>query len=472
MRSIMRAGVGSLTALVLAGTLAPGVTHAAPNPVQASAGHEVTAGPVIVDVAAGTTPQQVAAEYGITPTAVYTEAIAGFAAVVTDTQLAALAVDRRVESVTADKVVFRSDPTEVVRAASRPVAARSSQSGRTPAPIATAGEIPPGEFEQYVQPEIRRVRASVSKTADIDGIDDRRVAAGIAIVDSGIGLGQRDLNVVGGVDCVAGPKRQRSYDDRGDGHGTAVAGLAAAIDNPYGVVGTAPGARLYAVRVADVFGGVTDSALLCGLEWVIRHADVVDVANLSLSGTGNVIGPCTDPKKMKHDRYGKRAAVDRIHQKICRATNRGVTIVAAAGNDSMDASTVTPAAYDEVISVSAFTDFDGLPGAKYGPAPPECDPNTADDTFAYFSNHGPVVDISAPGECNFTTGPVESMYGYVEGTSFAAPLVAGGAALIAANNPSMSPAQVRARLVALAIRGTVTGDPDGRDEGVLNAGPL
>lgn len=360
--------------------------------------------------------------------------------------------------------MFRRNPDEVARLAGRP-ARRSAQS-------AAPAEIPPGEFEQYVTPEIRRVGTPASRTADIDATDDRRVKAGIAIVDSGIDLEHPDLNVVGGVDCVAGPKSQRSYDDHGDGHGTVVAGLAAAIDNSYGVVGTAPGARLYAVRVADPFGAVTDSALLCGLEWVIRHADVVDVANLSLSGTGNVMGPCTDPRKLSHDRYGKRAPVDRVHQKICRATARGVTVVAAAGNDSMDASTVTPAAYREVIAVSAFTDYDGLPGAK-APLPPECLPFNADDTFADFSNYGPVVDISAPGVCSFSTAPVAGgSYGYVEGTSFAAPLVAGGAALIAARNPAMSPAQVRARLVALAVRGTVTGDPDGRDEGVLNVGPL
>jgi subtilisin family serine protease len=434
--------------LVLAGTVAtsPSIAASAADPA-------VSVGPVIVDVAPGSSPQAVANKYGIAPTQVYTEAIAGFAATVTEAQLTALTTDRAVESITEDEIVFRRDPREVARLSGRPK---------------LAADAPP-QFEQYVTPEVRRVGGPGSRTADIDGTDDRRVRAGIAVLDGGIDPNHPDLNVAGGVDCVRGPKNERGYYDR-DGHGTLVAGFAAAIDNAIGTVGTAPGARLYAVRVADPNGLITDSALLCGLEWVIRHADVVDVANLSFSGTGNAIGPCTDPRRLKQDRLGKRAPVDRMHQKICRATARGVTVVAAAGNAAMDASTVTPAVYDEVITVSAFADYDGLPGAKAA-IPTDCPPYNPDDHFADFSNFGQPVDISAPGVCTLSTVPGGN-YGYVEGTSFAAPLVAGGAALVRAKNPTMSPARVRARLLALAIRGTVTGDPDVYPEGVLNIGPL
>ena len=320
-------------------------------------------------------------------------------------------------------------------------------------------------------PEIRRIGGPSSKTADIDGVDDRRVNADIAVLDGGIDPYHPDLNVVGGYDCLPGPKAQRGYYDRGDGHGTLVAGLAAAIDNGIGTVGAAPGARLYAVRVADPFGSITNSALLCGLEWVIRHSNVIDVANLSLSGAGNPIGPCRDPRQLPRDRFGKRAPVDRIHQKICRATTRGVSVVAAAGNDAQDASAYTPAAYEEVIAVSAFTDFDGLPGGKYAPAPPECFPEDVDDTFAAFSNFGRPIDISAPGVCSFSTFP-GGLYGNVDGTSFSAPLVAGAAALIKAKNPSLSPALIRARLLARAEPGPITGDPDRFPEGILNIARL
>lgn len=437
-----------VAAALIMSTMAAGPVHAAPVP-------DLPAGPglVIVDVTAGTTPESVAAKYGIVPTQIYTEVISGFAATVDQRQLSALRVDQAVESITSDGVVSRRDPRE---------------GRRSPGP---PPQTVPEQFEQYVTPEIRRIGGLSSKTADIDGLDDRRVDAGIAILDGGIDPYHPDLNVVGGYDCVAGPKAQRGYYDRGDGHGTVVAALAAAIDNGIGIVGAAPGARLYAIRVADPFGSITDSALLCGLEWVIRHADRVDVANLSLAGSGNMIGPCLDHRRLGRDRYGKRVAVDRVHQKICRATARGVTVVAAAGNDAQDASAYTPAAYEEVITVSAFADFDGKPGGDYPGIPEECLPFEADDEFATFSNFGRPIDISAPGVCAFSIGPGGSS-GYVEGTSFSAPLVAGAAALIKAKNPSLAPARVRARLLALAEPGPIAGDPDSYPEGVVHIAKL
>lgn len=447
--SVRRRLAGGLAALsLLVGATGLDGARAVPAGAQ-----EQVAGPVIVDVAEGVTPQAVAARYGIVPTQTYTDVMVGFAATVTVGQLASLRADRSVESVTVDAVTRR----------------RGRHDGRT-----SPGPPPAGvaeQFEQYVAPEIRRIGAPMSPTADIDGKDDRRVDAGIAIVDSGIDPYHPDLNVVGGYDCLPGPKADRGYFDRGDSHGTAVAGLAAAIDNGIGTVGAAPGARLYAVRVADPFGSISDSALLCGLDWVIRHADLIDVANLSLAGTGNPIGPCRDPHRLPRDRHGKRAPVDRVHQRICRATAKGITVVAAAGNDSRDASLYTPAAYDEVIAVSAFTDFDGLPGSLYSPAPPECLPYEVDDTLSTFSNFGRVVDISAPGECTFTTG-IGGVYGYVEGTSFAAPLVSGAAALIKAKHPNYSAARVRERLLALAQPGPLAGDPDQFPEGLLNVAGL
>jgi subtilisin len=369
-------------------------------------------------------------------------------------RLVSLQADTTVEAVTNDAVVGRIEPGRMYTAGAR------RKRGSDP-------YVPPGQFEQYVAPEIRRVRANVSRTADIDGIDDRRVDADIAILDSGIDPYHPDLNVVGGYDCVPGPRSDRGWADRGDGHGTVVAGHAAAIDNAVGVVGTAPGARLWAIRVADPFGNVLDSSLLCGLDWLLRNANRIDVANMSFAGSGNLNQPCRGTAGMKRDRWGKRLLVDRIHQKICRATDKGITFVAAAGNDASDASTYTPAAYDEVITVSAMVDFDGKPGGL-APTPPECYPTDVDDTFAEFSNYGKVVDVAAPGVCNYSTGP-GGIYGYVDGTSFAAPLVAGAAALLMAKNPSMTPAKVRSKIVATATPGPIPLDPDTYPEGILNA---
>lgn len=309
------------------------------------------------------------------------------------------------------------------------------------------------------------MRAHLSVTADIDGIDDRRVDADIAILDGGVDPYHPDLSVVGGFDCVKGPREQRGWGDR-DGHGTLAAGFAAAIDNGIGVVGTAPGARIWSVRVADPAGYITDSALLCGLEYVARNR-TIEVANLSFAGADNDMGPCVDPRRWWRVGFRARAnRIDKVHQRICRITSKGITVVAAAGNDRADASAYTPAAYEEVIAVSAMTDYDGLPGGL-APVPEGCVPTELDDRFASFSNYGAVVDIAAPGVCVLSTTP-GGQYGYVEGTSFAAPLVSGGAALIHARTRSIRPDRVRAQLLANAQPGPIPGDPDAYAEGILD----
>ncbi len=119
-----------------------------------------------------------------------------------------------------------------------------------------------------------------------------------------------------------------------------------------------------------------------------------------------------------------------MHAAICKAVAAGITFVVAAGNDSADAATFTPAAYDEVITVSALADFNGLPG---GGAASTCRTDV-DDTFASFSNYGSDVDIIAPGVCIYSTSKLGG-YDTMSGTSMASPHVAGGAALYTATNP-------------------------------------
>ena len=140
---------------------------------------------------------------------------------------------------------------------------------------------------------------------------------------------------------------------------------------------------------------ITTSALLCGLEWVTVNATTIEVANMSLSMEATVTGPCGVPTR------GNR--IDQIHKAVCAATAAGVTLVASAGNDSMDATGYLPAAYPEVIAVSALADSDGQTGG-FGP-PPACLPEALDDHLAFFSNFGSVVDIAAPGVCISSTYP-------------------------------------------------------------------
>lgn len=293
---------------------------------------------------------------------------------------------------------------------------------------------------QVIPAGIARIGGPMSSAQSGDGRG--AVDVDVAILDTGIDTKHRDLNVVGGVNCVAGGS---SYNDL-NGHGTHVAGTAAARDNNTGVVGVAPGARLWAVRVLTSQGAGSWSSIICGIDWVTAHANTIEVANMSLGGQGSE-GSCTDGG---------------MRQAICRSVAAGVTYVVAAGNAATDAQSFVPATYPEVITVSAIADFDGKPG---GLGAPTCATGT-DDTFASFSNYGDDVDLSAPGMCVLSTWRGGTT-GVASGTSMASPHVAGAAALYASRNPDATPAQIRQ---ALINTGTYdwTGDPDSTKEPLVN----
>jgi subtilisin len=316
-------------------------------------------------------------------------------------------------------------------------------------------------FAQYIPHGITRVHADVSKTASIDAVDPPRINVNVAVLDTGVDTGHDDLNVAGGYSCSKG----RSYDDH-YGHGTHAAGIIGALDDRTGVVGVAPGARIFGVKVLDDDANGTTRELLCGIEWVTSTRtdndpkNDIDVANLSLGGVGTDDGRCG-----KSDQ-------DVLHQAVCKSVEAGVTYVVAAGNEHEDASHLIPAAYGEVITVSAIADADGKPGAEGGS--PSCR-SDEDDTLANFSNYGSVVDIAAPGVCIFSTMPKDaeisdgSGYGHLTGTSFAAPHVAGAAALWISKHPGSSPSQVRDALLAAGNGDwNDSEDPDGHKEPLVD----
>src|SRR3954454_7293147 len=142
-----------------------------------------------------------------------------------------------------------------------------------------------------------------------------------------------------------------------------------------------------------------------------------------------------------------RTDEDPMHLAICNSVAAGITYVAAAGNDTEDSGTSVPAAYSEVLDVSAMTDTDGLKGGR-GPA--GCW-NTPDDGLSFFSDFGSVVDIAAPGDCIVSTFPGNQLR-VMSGTSMATPHVAGAAALWRAGNPNATPAQVRAAILGARER--------------------
>ena len=277
----------------------------------------------------------------------------------------------------------------------------------------------------------------------------KNVDADIAVLDTGISLSHPDLNVYRNVSFVQGTTS--GNDD--NGHGTHVAGIAAAKDNSIGVVGEAPGARLWAIKVCDGSGECKISNQIKGVEYAINHANEIDVLNISIENPNS-------------------PALNNI---ISEAVKAGITVVVSAGNYGRDASTTTPANNPNVLTVSAIGDTDGKCGGS-GPAVKLSNGTIADDTFAYFSNFGRVVKIAAPGVDIFSTYK-GSGYAVDSGTSMAAPYVAGAAALYKSQFPNASPAQTMAAILALGslpktvcdggAHGYFSGDRDGINEPLL-----
>ncbi len=305
---------------------------------------------------------------------------------------------------------------------------------------------------------ISRVGARTSSVAAIDNVD-QRVDADIAIVDTGVAL-HPDLNVAGGYNCSSSdPNAWRDQ----HGHGTHVAGTAAAIDNDAGVVGVAPGARIWAVRILNASGSGLLSWYVCGLDWILAQRDpsdssrpLIEAVNMSVAKTGSDDLNCGISNH------------DVLHQAICRLYRGGITVVAAAANEHSSASNYVPAAYNESITVSALADTDGRAGGLGGHRCYSFGGYDVDDTFADFSNYGSDVDIIAPGKCIWSTtlGP---SYGYMTGTSMATPHVTGAVALYKASRPLATPAEVRESLRYLGNFGWRTStDPDSIHEPLLD----
>ncbi len=209
----------------------------------------------------------------------------------------------------------------------------------------------------------------------------------------------------------------------GHGHGTHVAGTVAG--NSYGV---AKKAKVVGVRVLNNQGSGTTAQVVAGIDWVTRNAVKPAVANMSLGG-------------------GADSALDTAVRNSIAA---GITYSLAAGNESTDASTRSPARVAEAITVGA---------------------TTSSDAKASYSNYGSVLDIFAPGSSITSSwNTSDSATNTISGTSMAAPHVAGAAAIYQSQNPSATPAQVRDALVAASSTGVVTSPGTGSPNRLLNVG--
>ncbi len=205
----------------------------------------------------------------------------------------------------------------------------------------------------------------------------------IAIVDTGVDKNHGDLKakLVAGFDFVSND----SDPDDGNGHGTHCAGIAAAVtDNALGVAGVAIHCKVMPVRVLDNFGSGSNSDVASGINWAADNG--AKVVSLSLGGTSKSTT---------------------LEQAVNYAWNKGVVVIAAAGNNG-NTTKFYPAAYGNCIAVAA-TD--------------------RNDARASFSTHGSWVDVAAPGVGIYSTYDGNG-YRSLDGTSMACPHVAGLAGLI------------------------------------------
>ena len=195
-----------------------------------------------------------------------------------------------------------------------------------------------------------------------------------------------------------------------NGHGTHVAGIIGSK-----TFGVAKQTKLIPVRVLDCSGSGYNSYVIAGLNWIAARyrAGDLSVVNMSLGG----------------------AASSTLDEAVANLISKGIPVVVAAGNDNLDACDYSPARAPDAITVGA---------------------TTTDDSRASYSNFGSCLDIFAPGSAIPSTWLGSNTYAYLNGTSMAAPNVAGVIARFIGQYPGLTPAQITKSLKTSSTKNLVT----------------
>ena len=292
---------------------------------------------------------------------------------------------------------------------------------------------------------------------------------GVAILDSGIAP-HADLagRIVASVDFTGDVRGALVPPADPGGHGTHVAGLVAGDGTASGgaYAGVAPGANLVDVRVITATGSTSVSTLIAGMQWVLAHRSDYNIRVVNLSaGAPVTVSYADDPLA---------AAVEVL-------VFAGVAVVVSAGNDGPRPSSITSPGSDPYVITVGGIDDNGTA-------------TTADDAIASWSSQGPtaidglpkpdlvapgrkVVSLRSPGSTldqelpdRVVAGldPLAPAYFRLSGTSMAAPVVTGVIALMLERSPTLTPAQLKERLVSTAMP-LAYGSPNATGSGLVNA---
>ncbi len=277
-----------------------------------------------------------------------------------------------------------------------------------------------GACGQAVPSGVGRIGIPEFPEARIDQVD-ARIDLDVAVLDTGVQTNHPDLNVVQSVDFTG----EGHNGDDWNGHGTWVAGIIGALDNDYGVVGVAPGVRIWSVQVLGTNTIPGWSQVVAGIDYIATNADKIAVVNASLGNTSGGTVPYTA-----------------VHEAVLSLVNQDVVFVAGAGNLGQDlagpdgvfginANTGTcddmlPSGLAEVMAVSALYDHTDTIWVL-------SNRSTQPHVPSYVFSSGAAIDVAAPGVSIYSTTS-GSGYSYHTGTSGAAPHAAGVVALYIAAN--------------------------------------